>query len=44
MPSVFALRWDAPLSPELTFGANVDAVDWTFLPPPEIVLSGGDKR
>ena len=43
-PYVFAPRWDAPLFPELTVGANGDEVDWTFLPPPEIVLSGVDER
>ena len=26
---------DAPLSPELTIGANGDAVDWTLIPPLE---------
>ena len=32
---------DAPSSPELTVGADGDAVDWTPPPPPGIVLRGG---
>ena len=32
---------DALLSPELIVGSNRDVVDWTFLPPPGIVLRGG---
>ena len=39
-----ALRGDAPLSPELTAGANGDEVDWMLLPPPGIVLRGGNER
>ena len=35
---------DAPLSPELTVGANEDAVDWYTSPPPRIVHQRGDKR
>ena len=32
---------DAPLSLELTVGANGDAVDWTLLPPLEYSSGGG---
>ena len=32
---------DAPSSPELTVGANEDAVYWYAPPPPGIVLRGG---
>ena len=35
---------DALSSPELTAGANGDAVDWYAHPPPGIVLQRGDKR
>ena len=35
---------DAPLSPELTVGADGDAVDWYAPPPPGIVLHMGDER
>ena len=31
------------MSLELTVRANGDAVDWTLLPPPGIVLRGGGK-
>ena len=34
---------DAPLSPELTIGANGDAVDWYAPSPPVIVLQGGKR-
>ena len=36
-------KGDAPLSPELTVGANEDAVDWTIFPPLEY-SQGRDKR
>ena len=32
---------NAPLSPELTVGANGDVVDWTLLPPLEYSSGGG---
>ena len=34
---------DTPPSPELTVGADIDAVDWYAPSPPGIVFQGGNK-